>query len=244
MTGPSSKLAPTVADYRAAESCLQEVRDAAAEGFRAAQERGDADAGDQWRSTLERVLDEFRSFRAGLPESVRLSINADRILDTFSIDDKGFVKLVIPPDISDEDAMHVLNRRFRELFPEKERGAIYENQIDEIINAGGERARRTKVPQSVTILAVVPGTTNMTRPQQEAELQRVGLTLSHPIEQALAAAAYACKHDGADLFQNLFVRSSSLKISLLTFTTDGVGICTDVDLECPTAAVSGSPSPE
>jgi hypothetical protein len=209
MNGPTQKSLVTIADYKAAEARLKEAREAAVEGFRAAQERGDVVAGEEWRLKLEKGLEDFKCFRDGLPRDVRLSVSADRILESFSKDTKGFVSLVIPMDVSDEEAMHALNFRFRELFPEKiRRFAIREAAIDEILNSGGEDEERGREGRRITMMAVVPGTTNMTRGEQKSALEAEGLSFSHPIEQALAAAAYACMHDGKDLFYHRIVRGS------------------------------------
>lgn len=239
MAGPTQKSPLTIADYKAAEARLKEARETAVQGFKAAQERGDAAAGEELRSKLERDFEEFKCFREGLPRDVRLSINADRILESFSKDGKGFVSLVIPMDVSDEEAMHALNFRFRESFPEKmRRFAIREAAIDEILNAGGENEERGQRERRITIMAVVPGTTNMTREQQKMALEADGFSLSHPIEQALAAAAYACKHDGKDLFHNRTVRGSVPRFALDCAQSLGVRVnpCFDSSARVDVAA--------
>jgi hypothetical protein len=120
-----------------------------------------------------------------------LSINADRILESFSIDTENFVTLVIPPGISDEDAMHALNKRCRELFPEKNRDVISEDYLEDILNAGDGSGRRARGPRVIRLIGVVPGTAGMTRDEQAEALQRKGFTFPHPIEQTPAAAAFA-----------------------------------------------------
>jgi hypothetical protein len=245
MTGPIQKPAPTLADYKAAESRLREVRDEAAAGMKASQDKGDVAAGDAWTSRLKDEFDKFKAFREGLPREVLLSIPADRILESFSVDKENFVNLVIPADVSDEDAMHALNARFRELFPEKERAAIYEEHIDQILDAGDGSGRRARGPRVIKLIGVVPGTTSKNRDQQAEVLEQKGLTFPHPIEQALAAAAYACKRSGGGLFNNLWVRGSVPGFALVTDRDGGVYVFRYNDvIDSDHVAASGSPSPE
>ena len=72
-----------------------------------------------------------------------------------------------------------------------------------------------------------------------------GLVFSHPIDQALAAAAFACKRGGKDLFENKWVRGSVPGFALGTDPDHGVrvfGYRDDDDHH--DVAASGSPSPE
>ena len=241
MTAPTKKTAPTIADYKAAEERLIKVRDEAAAGFKAAQDTGDVAAEDKWAKRLKKEFEEFKVFREGLPRDVLLSIHADRILESFSIDNENCVNLIIPTDVSDEDAMHALNARFREMFPDKERAAIYESDIDKILDAGSGSGRISRAPRIIRLIGVVPGTTDKTHDQQAEALQQKGLTFPHPVDQALAAAAYACRRNGEDLFNGGRVRGSVPRfvlgnvLSLSVWHVD-VGDTRDV-------AASGSPSP-
>jgi len=220
MNGPIHKSLPTLADYKAAEARLADVRTVAVAGFEAAQERGDVGAGDEWATRLKHEFDKFKAFREGLPRDVLLSIHADRILETFSVDKDNFINLVIPADVSDEDAMHALTGRFRDMFPDKYRAAICESYIDPILDSGGEGGRRARGPRVIKLIGVVPGTASMTRDEQKKVLKQKGLTFSHPIEQSLAAAAYACRCNGEDLFNYLTVRGSSSPRFLLGTNQD------------------------
>ena len=242
MTVAPQKTPPTLADYQAAEARLREVRDEAAAGMKASQDKGDVAAGDAWASRLRDEFDNFKAFREGLPREVLLSIHADRILDSFSVDKENFVNLVIPADVSDEDAMHALNARFREVCPEKERAAIYESEIEQILEAGNGSGRRARGPRVIKLLAIAPGTTSKTRDQQAEVLEQKGLTFSHPIEQALAAAAYACKRSGEDLFNDLVVRGSVPGFALGTDRHGGVNVRGFSDDLGYFVAASGSPS--
>jgi len=141
--------------------------------------------------------------------------------------------------------MHALNARFREMFPDKERAAIYEPDIEQILDAGGGCGRISRAPRIIRLIGVVPDTTNKTRDQQAEVLQKKGLTFPHPIEQALAAAAYACKRSGEDLFNDLFVRGSVPGFALFTFQNGGVYVAGCYGARGGhNVAASGSPSPE
>ena len=243
MTAPTQKPAPTVADYKAAEERLRQVRDEAAAGVRDAQVRGDLAVGTEWASRLKKEFDDFRAFREGIPPAIRLSINADRILESFSVDKDNFVHLVIPSDISDEDAMHALNARFRGLFPDKERDAIYTSHMARILDAGGESGRSARSTRTISLIGVVPGTKSKTRDQQAEVLKQKGLTFAHPIEQALAAAAYACRCKGEDLLKSP-ARGSVPKVTL---GTSSFGVCVNGyfdEIPYQYVTASGSPSPE
>ena len=213
------------------------------------------------QSASKKEFDNFKAFRERLPRDVLLSIHADRILESFAIEEeRGWkakigslfdraplraVSLVIPTDVSDEDAMHALNARFREMFPDKKRAAIYEPHIEEILDAGNGGGRRSGGPRIIRLIGVVPDTTNITHDQQAEVLQQNGLTFPHPIEQALAAAAYACKRSGEDLFKDLSVRGSVPGFALSTYQNFGVDVYRYVGaFDIGNVAASGSPSPE
>jgi hypothetical protein len=72
------------------------------------------------------------------------------------------------------------------------------------------------------LIGVVPGTTGKNLHDQAEVLEQKGLTFPHPIEQALAAAAYACKQSGEDLFQDLVVRCSVPWVALYNHQYNGV----------------------
>ena len=244
MSGSTPKPIPTLVDYKSAEERLLRVRDEAAAGVKAAHERGDVDTGNEWISKLQKEFDAFKAFREGLPREVRLSIHADRILESFSVDKDNFVNLVIPADVSDEDAMHALNGRFRDMFPERARAAIYELDIEKILESGDGSGSRSHSPRILRVIGVVPGTTDMTRDQQAEVLQQKGLTFAHPIDQALAAAAYECQCDG-DRLINLVVRGSVSRFALSARQGGGIRVDSyEDDGVNAYVAASGSSSPE
>jgi hypothetical protein len=72
-----------------------------------------------------------------------------------------------------------------------------------------------------------------------------GLVFSHPIDQALAAAAFACRQGGEDLFKVKDVRGSVPGFALRTVQGFAVFVGRySVDLVSNRVAASGSPFPE
>jgi hypothetical protein len=172
MNGPTQKPAVTVADYKAAAADLRSRTDTAITALKEAHAAGDVATGDEVPSQPQKQFDAFRAFREEIPREVLLSIHAERILESFSVDHENFLNLTIPADVSDEDAMHALNSRFRELYPEKERAGIYEPDIERILDAGNKSGHRSRGPRIIKLIGVVPDTTNKTRDQQAVALQK------------------------------------------------------------------------
>jgi hypothetical protein len=168
-----------------------------------------------------------------------------RVLSLFGVKPMETVSLTIPADISDRDAMHALNSKFRELFPEKNRAAIWEEKIERILTCGGGNLTTRSGRREIKVIGVVDGTAGKNRENQGKVLTQKGLVFSHPIDQALAAAAYACKQGGKDLFENKWVRGSVPGFALYTAQFFGVGVDRyDDDDARGHVAASGSPSPE
>jgi hypothetical protein len=244
MSGPEQIKLPTFADYKAAEGRLVEAREAIEPKFKAASDGGNLVEGKRLFAELKREFEAFTAFRDGIPAAVRLSINAERILESFCVDDKGFVNLVIPSDISDKDAMHALNSKFRELFPEKNRAAIWEPDIKLILTCGGADSTKRSGRREIKLIGVVDGTVYMSREDQRKVLTQKGLVFSHPIDQALAAAAYACMRGGKGLFENKEIRGSVPGFALITHQINGVNVIRyNGDHGYSYVAASGSPSP-
>jgi hypothetical protein len=252
---------PTASEYSAAVARLAQARDTIEPQFKAASDSGDLVEGQRLSAELKREFEAFTAFRDGIPAAVRLSINAERILESFAVAvDSGLkarvlslfgvkpmetVSLTIPADISDRDAMHALNSKFRELFPEENRAAIWERHIEQILTYGGAASTKRSARREIKVIGVVDGTVRKNRESQEAVLTQKGLVFSHPIDQALAAAAFACKQEGKYLFGNKNVRGSVPGVALRTFQDDGVYVLWDnEDQRNPYVAASGSPSPE
>jgi hypothetical protein len=245
MSGPEHKSHPTASEYSAAVARLAQARDTIEPKFKAASDGGNLVEGKRLFAELQKEFAMFTAFRDGIPAAVRLSINAERILQSFSVDDKGFVKLVIPPDVFDQDAMHALNSKFRELFPDKQRAAIFEEHIERILSCGDGYSTTRSGRREIKVIGMVAPTLYMNREEQGKVLTQKGLVFSHLIDQALAAAAFACKQGGKDLFENKTVRGSVPGFALGTSQLIGVNVDGyDDDRDSLYVAASGSPSPE
>jgi hypothetical protein len=245
MSGPEHKSHPTASEYSAAVARLAAARDTIELKFKAASDGGNLVEGKRLFAELQKEFAMFTAFRDGIPAAARLSINAERILESFAVDEKGFVNLVIPSDISDQDAMHALNSNFRELFPGKNRAAICESEIERILTCGGADSTNRSGRREIKVIGVVDGTVEKSREDQGKVLLEKGLVFSDPIDQALAAAAYACKQEGEDLFEDNYVRSSVPGFALFTKPFFGVSVFWFfVDRVNGFVAASGSPSPE
>lgn len=213
-----------IAEYKAAEARLSALREAAREGFKEAQAQGDIIAGERWRSELQRGLDDFKVLRERLPIEVQLWIKAERILESFTVSAKEIVSLVVPGDTTDREAIEALNARFRDVNPDRSGDLIEESVRHLLLGWVGEHERRKGVARSIAILPVVPGTVNMSRDQQRDVLLERGMVFAHPIEQALAAAAYACKRDGEDIFGGCCARGSVPRYAVSMTLGSGVFI--------------------
>jgi hypothetical protein len=243
MSGPSHKSHPTASEYSAAVARLAAARDTIEPKFKAASDSGDLAAGKRLFAELQKEFAMFTAFRDGIPAAARLSINAERILESFAVDEKGFVNLVIPPDVFDRDAMHALNSKFRALFPDKKLAAICEDAIEAILRCEGADSTNRSGRREIKVIGVVDGTVGKNREDQGKVLTEKGLVFSHPIDQALAAAAFACMQEGEDLFEDKWVRGSVPGFALVTFQGYGVSVDGSFGVDGFVAA-SGSPSPE
>lgn len=106
-------------------------------------------------------------------------------------------------------------------------------------------ARDMTQPREVTIIAVVEGTADKNRADQEKVLAKQGLRFADERDQALAAALHACLNDGRDLFKRYWVRGSVPGFVLSTDRSRGVCVVRCIDVfDFNLFAASGSPSPE
>jgi hypothetical protein len=141
--------------------------------------------------------------------------------------------------------MHALNSKFRELFPEENRAAIWEGDIQQILTCGGGNSTKRSGRREIKVIGMVAPTLYINRKEQGKLLTQKGLVFSHPIDQALAAAAFACTRGGKDLFGDKMVRGSVPGFALGTFQSAGVGVFRYNDDDAVIfVAASGSPSPE
>jgi hypothetical protein len=159
---------------------------------------------------------------------------AQMALESYKYDENtGVSTFVRPRGVSDVKLMRALNKYFRKQYPNYKRDAIYDNDIDwydklptnfpDHCHQG--RDYSPDIPKSsrtITITALVSGTTGKNRDDQEKILKAVGLSFSDPRDIALAAALHACKYNGEDLFKDKWVRGSVPGFALFTFDCGGV----------------------
>jgi hypothetical protein len=183
---------------------------------------------------------------------------AEMALESYEYDPlTGVSTFVRPRGVSDVKLMTALNKYFRKQYPNYNRDAIYDNDIDWYDKLPTDfpdhchqgRDYSPDIPKSsrtITITSLVSGTTGKNRDDQEKILKAVGLSFSDPRDIALAAALHACKYNGEDLFKDKWVRGSVPGFALGTDGGDGVVVgWYDDDFVFGNVGASGSPlSPE
>jgi hypothetical protein len=139
----------------------------------------------------------------------QLAETAKAIIDSFYINDDGLACACVPSGVGDIQAMHALNALFRMDHPRFDRDAIFVPDFNWYQESSGVRDRRVDMPREIRIQPVVPGSTGENRASQLELLQSRGLVFAEPIEQALIAATYMCRHGGsADIFMGTWARGS------------------------------------
>ena len=127
----------------------------------------------------------------------------EKILRSWHLELDGLVSLTIPAGIGDMDALRSLNHCFRTRHHDPVRDAVSAGDFDWYSRTASVAHRDVSQPRIVRVLPIVPGTRGLSRDQQANFLSSEGLRFAEPIEQALVAAAFACKTDGRDVFQDL-----------------------------------------
>jgi hypothetical protein len=161
----------------------------------------------------------------------------------------GVSTFTVPAGVTDVEAMKALNEYFRKNLPNFERDAVYAGDLDWYENLPKEysthcQERDYSQARQIMITGVAAGTKGENRTTQGSVLRNDSLVFSDPRDQAIAAALHACKHDGQDLFKDLWVRGSVPGFALCTVPGRGVRVIRyGVGDGCHVAA-SGSPSPE
>jgi hypothetical protein len=125
----------------------------------------------------------------------------------------GVSTFTVPAGVTDVDAMKALNEYFRKNHSTFNRDAVYAGHLERFENLPKEfptycERRDYSQARQITIMGVVKGTKGENSTTKGSVLERESLVFSDPRDPALAAAIHACKHDGADLFQDLYVRGS------------------------------------
>jgi hypothetical protein len=176
---------------------------------------------------------------------------AHEMVDSYAFDKKTEVStFTVPAGVTDVEAMKALNEYYSKNQPGFNRYALYANDLAWFEKLPKEyptycQERDYSQARQITITGVVKDTKGESRTTQEAGLKNESLGFADPRDQALAAAIHACKHNGEDLFKDLWVRGSVPGFSLCTFQTYGVSVFRffgdDVSYR---VAASGSPCPE
>jgi hypothetical protein len=218
--------------------------------------KADALSTDEMSRRLDGALRALRgedvSTSAGVTTAQKTSLQiAEEMVNSYAFDKKtGVSTFTVPAGVTDVDAMKALNEYFRKNHSTLNRDAVYADHLEwfeklpQEFPAHCERRDYSQARQ-ITITGVVKGTNGANRTTQGSVLEGESLVFSDPRDQALAAAIHACKHNGADLFKDLWVRGSVPGFALRTLQRLGVvvGGCDDGSGRSDVAA-SGSPSPE
>jgi hypothetical protein len=176
---------------------------------------------------------------------------AQEMVDSYAFDKKtGVSTFTVPAGVTDVEAMKALNEYFRKNLPNFKRDAVYADHLEWLENLPKKfpthcEQRDYSQARQITITGVVKGTQGENRTTQGSVLRDDSLVFSDPRDQAIAAALHACKHDGQDLFKDLWVRGSVPGFALDTDQDGGVFVSGYYDADDSlSVAASGSPSPE
>lgn len=153
----------------------------------------------------------------------------EKILRSWRLELDGVISLTIPAGVGDMDALRSLNHCFRTRHHDPARDAVSVGDFDWYSRTAAVSQREVSQPRVVRVLPIVPGTRGLTRDEQANLLGSEGLRFAEPIEQALVAAAFACKTDGRDVFQDLWARGSLAGHALTVSRITGTRVCTSYD---------------
>jgi len=160
----------------------------------------------------------------------------------FKVSPTGLVELTVPACVGEIEAMKEINRHFCERYPEKNRAAIWEDDLDWYAKQEGVKVRDLTQKRHIELQGVVPGTRGKTRAAQANVLAKNDMAFTEPEALALAAAPYEYK-TGKDLLQDLWVRTRAPGVALLTYPYGGVLVDRDDDVYViGGVAAGGSPN--
>ena len=201
---------------------------------------------------LRALRGEDVSTSAGVPTAQKTSLQiAEDMVKSYAFDKKTGVSIfTVPAGVTDVDAMKAFNEYYWKNHSTFNRDAVYADHLKWFENLPKEfpthcEQRDYSQARQITITGVVKGTKGENRTTQGSVLEGESLVFSDPRDQALAAAIHACKHNGEDLFQHLWVRGSVPGFALYTDRYNGVFVYRYYGVSGKYhAAASGSPSPE
>jgi hypothetical protein len=175
---------------------------------------------------------------------------AQEMVDSYAFDKKtGVSTFTVPAGVTDVEAMKALNEYFRKNLPNFKRDAVYADHLEWLENLPKKfpthcEQRDYSQARQITITGVVKGTQGENRTTQGSVLRDDSLVFSDPRDQAIAAALHACKHDGEDLFKDLWVRGSVPGFALRAIQGRGVDVgWFPGHFVFDRGAASGSPTP-
>lgn len=169
------------------------------------------------------------------PPTVPLDIAAsgpevvEKVLRSWHLDADGLISLTIPAGVGDLDALRSLNHCFRTRHHDPARDAVSVGDFDWYSRTASVAQREVSRPRVIRVLPIVPGSRGLARDEQANLLRSEGLRFAEPIEQALVAAAFACKSEGRDVFQDLWARGSLAGHALTVSRITGTRVCTSYD---------------
>lgn len=153
----------------------------------------------------------------------------EQILRSWHPDPDGLVSLTVPAGVGDLEALRSLNHCFRSRHHEPARDAVSAGDFEWYSRTASVAQRDVSQPRVVRVLPIVPGTRGLSRDEQMNHLRSEGLRFAEPIEQALVAAAFACKSEGRDVFQDLWARGSLPGHALTVSRITGTRVCSSYD---------------
>jgi hypothetical protein len=218
--------------------------------------KADALSTDEMSRRLDGALRVLRgedvSTSAGVTTAQKTSLQiAKEMVKSYAFDKKtGVSTFTVPAGVTDVDAMKALNEYFRKNHSTLNRDAVYAGHLEWFENLPKEfpthcEQRDYSQARQITITGVVKGTKGENSTTQGSVLRGDSLVFSDPRDQAIAAALHACKHDGQDLFKDLWVRGSVPGFALGPYQNLGVYVFRYLDDRVSNdVAASGSPSPE
>lgn len=176
---------------------------------------------------------------------------AEEMLESYEFDKHtGVSTFTTPAGLTDVEVIKVLNEYFRKSFPRFNREGVFAGDLDWYRDLPTNFAAFSKVrdytdARVVVMRGVLEETIELDRSEEGEVLKQKGLVFSDPRDQAIAAALHACKYNGEDLFQGLWVRGSVPGYALCTVRRVGVRVYEYRDgNDFLDAAASGSLSEE
>ena len=202
------------------------------------------------QTAVELYMEQLEAELGQIEELDRDEQIAQEAIFSYHFDPPDVYTFTRPAGVTDVELMKALNKYFRNTYPHINRDAVYEGDLywyEDLPRAFRAYCAQRNYSQAtqVAITAIDTGTMCKDRISQEKILKSSFLVFSDPRDMAIAAALHACKHNGQDLFQGLWVRGSVPGFALGANQSYGVFVPGFSDgYDHYDVAASGSPSPE